>query len=289
MKPCAFSYFDPTTVSEATGLLGSKENARVLAGGQSLMPMMNFRYALPDALIDINGVAELDGIKVAGDRLEIGAMTRQRTLEYSDDIQTHCPLLAEAIPHIGHRQTRNRGTIGGSLAHADPAAELLTIAFAQDGVLQAESVRGKRTIPIADFSRGFMATALAPDELLTRVDLSIWPRGHGYAFVEFARRRGDFAIVSIAALIALDGTGAPGAVVRASLTVAGMASRPVRLTEAEELLTGAQVTPAIIADAAAVAARAEADSDIHASADYRRHLARVLTARALKIAAARAR
>ncbi len=285
MKPCAFSYFDPTTVSEAAGLLGSKENARVLAGGQSLMPMMNFRYALPDALIDINGVAELDGIKVAGDRLEIGAMTRQRTLEYSDDIRTHCPLLAEAIPHIGHRQTRNRGTIGGSLAHADPAAELLTIAFAQDGVLQAESVRGKRTIPISDFSRGFMATALAPDELLTRVDLSIWPRGHGYAFIEFARRQGDFAIISIAALIVLDGT---GAVARVSLTAAGMASRPVRLTEAEELLTGAQVTPAIIADAAAVAARAEADSDIHASADYRRHLARVLTARALKIAGARA-
>ena len=289
MKPCAFSYFDPTTVSEVVGLLASKENARVLAGGQSLMPMMNFRYALPDALIDINGVAELDGIKVAGDRLEIGAMTRQRTLEYSDDIRTHCPLLAEAIPYIGHRQTRNRGTIGGSLAHADPAAELLTIAFAQDAVLEAQSVRGKRTIPISDFSRGFMATALAPDELLTRVDLSIWPRGHGYAFVEFARRQGDFAIVSIAVLIALDGTGAPGAVARVSLTAAGMASRPVRLTEAEELLTGAQMSPEIIAGAADVAARAEADSDIHASADYRRHLARVLTARALKIAVARAR
>lgn len=286
MKPCAFDYYDPKTVGDAVALLARHDNARILAGGQSLMPMMNFRYVQPDVLIDINGIAELDGISVQGNAIEIGAMTRQRAIEFSQDIRERLPLVAEAVPHIGHRQTRNRGTIGGSLAHADPAAELPMLALALDAVIEAQSPRGKRAMPMAEFAQGFMMTALAPDEILTRVRFPVWPKEHGYAFVEFARRRGDFALAAAAALLVLD---ARDVVRRISLTIAGLGSHPVRLQDAERLLTGQPLTPALIAEAAATAERIEATTDIHASAEYRRHLARVLTARALGTALARAR
>ena len=286
MKPCAFDYHDPATVKDAVALLANNENARILAGGQSLMPMMNFRYVQPDALIDINGIAELDGIRLKPGAIEIGAMTRQRTLEFSDDIRIHCPLMAEVLPNIGHRQTRNRGTIGGSLAHADPAAELPMIALSLDATIEAQSVRGSRTVPMAEFSRGYMMTALAPDEMLTKITLPLWPREHGFAFVEFARRRGDFAMAASAVLIVLD---ARDVVRRVSLTVAGLGATPVRLKDAEQAMMGQAITPALITEAANTASNVETTSDIHAGADYRRHLGRVLTARALVAAVSRAR
>jgi carbon-monoxide dehydrogenase medium subunit len=285
MKPCAFAYHAPKTTAEAVHLLAGQDNARVLAGGQSLVPMMNFRYVLPDVLIDLNGVAELEGIKTVGDRIEIGALTRQRTLEYSEEIRTLCPLMADAIPHIGHRQTRNRGTIGGSLAHADPAAELPAVALALDATLEIRSIRGTRTLPIADFVQGFMMTALEPDEILTRISLPVWPRGHGFAFTEFARRRGDFAIAAAAVLLLLD---ANGAIARAAIALAGVGSRPLRITAGEQVLLGKTPTPELFAEAASHATHVDATTDIHASADYRRHLGCVMTRRALTAALPRA-
>jgi carbon-monoxide dehydrogenase medium subunit len=285
MKAPDFAYNDPTSLAEAVGLLAAHDNARVLAGGQSLMPMLNFRFVQPDRLIDINAIAELNFVRVTPDALEIGAGTRQRTLEYTQDLAAICPLLAEAIPHIGHRQTRNRGTIGGSLAHADPAAELPTVAMALDGVITAASVRGQREIAMRDFVLGFMTTALAPDELLHSVRLPRWPAGHGACFVEFARRHGDFAIVSAAALVLLD---AAGAVSRVSLTVAGIGERALRLDAAEAALLGQRPTRAAITEAARLAGEIETQADVHATADYRRHLARMLTARALATAVTRA-
>jgi carbon-monoxide dehydrogenase medium subunit len=286
MKPCAFAYYDPATVDDAVKLLGTLENARVLAGGQSLVPMMNFRFVQPDALIDINGIAELKGIAVRGDRVEVGAATRQRDLEYSRDVATLMPLMAETIPNIGHRQTRNRGTIGGSIAHADPAAELPMLAVAFDATLEAASLRGRRSIAAGEFARGYMMTALEPDEMLTRVTLPVWPNGHGFAFLEFARRRGDFAMAAAAVMLLLDGR---GAITRASLTLAGVGPRPLRLKEAEAKLVGEVPSPALVNEAAAIAGRSEAVGDVHAPAEYRQHLARVLTGRALNLALARAR
>jgi carbon-monoxide dehydrogenase medium subunit len=285
MKPCAFAYHDPKTVGDAVKLLASVENARVLAGGQSLVPMMNFRFVQPDALIDINGIGELDGIQVQGEKIVIGAATRQRTLEYSKDIAALVPLMAETIPHIGHRQTRNRGTIGGSIAHADPAAELPMLAVALDATLEAQSVRGTRSIAAADFAQGYMMTALEPDEMLTRITLPVWPKGHGFAFIEFARRRGDFAMAAAAVMVVLD---TRGAVNHVSLTLAGVGPRPVRLTDAEAKMKGATPSPALLAEAAEIAGRAEAVGDVHAPAEYRQHLAKVLMGRALKAALARA-
>ena len=285
MKPPAFLYHAPKTVAEAVTLLAGSDNVRVLAGGQSLVPMMNFRYVLPDALIDINGVAELDGIVVKDGRIEIGAATRQRTLEFSGDIRALCPLMAEAIPIIGHRQTRNRGTIGGSLSHADPAAELACMAIAFDAVIEIQSARGTRNIPAREFLLGFMTTALEAGELLTKVTVPIWPRGHGYAFIEFARRRGDFAVVAAAVMLTIGN----GLVERASLTIAGAGPIPVRIQAAEKALTGKPPTADAIAAAASLAADIDASEDIHASAAYRKHLARVLMKRAITLAVTRAR
>jgi carbon-monoxide dehydrogenase medium subunit len=256
-----------------------------LAGGQSLMPMMNFRYVMPDNLIDINRVAGLDFIRIGGKSIELGAMTRHRALEFSSEIRALCPVLAEAIPHIGHRQTRNRGTIGGSLAHADPSAELPSIAMALDAILHVEGARGRRDIPVAQFATGYMSTDLAADELLHSVTLPVWPRGHGYAFLEFARRRGDFAIVSAAVLLLLDRR---GAVSRASLTISGIGPNPERMTEGEAMLRGHKIDAGIVKDVAMLAGKLDAASDIHAGADYRRHLAQVLLGRAIATAAARA-
>jgi carbon-monoxide dehydrogenase medium subunit len=285
MKPASFAYHDPATVDDAVGLLATLENARVLAGGQSLVPMMNFRYVQPDALIDINGIGALGGIAVDGGKVSIGAATRQRELEYSKEIAALLPLMAETMPHIGHRQTRNRGTIGGSIAHADPAAELPMLAVALDAVLEAKSARGTRSIAAGDFTQGYMMTALEPDEMLTKITLPIWPKGHGYAFIEFARRRGDFALGAAAVLVLIDGR---GAISRVSLTLAGVGPRPVRLAEAEKKLMGEVPSPALLAEAADLAKQSEAVGDIHAPAEYRRHLAGVLMGRALKAALARA-
>jgi carbon-monoxide dehydrogenase medium subunit len=278
MKPPRFSYHDPKTIAEVTGLIASLENARMLAGGQSLMPMLNMRYVLPDHVIDLNGVAGLDYFRETAEALELGAMTRQREVEFSDAVKRRCPLLAEALPQIGHRQTRNRGTVGGSLCHLDPAAEIVSVAAALDATVHVQSAKGPRTVAMADFSRGYMTPAIEPDEMVTGVTLPHWPQGHGYAFVEFSRRHGDFAICSAAALLVED---AGGRIARASVTIGGVGPAPVRAREVERAITGQAPSEALFRDACESCRKIEAMSDVHAPADYRQHLAAVLSRRAL--------
>jgi carbon-monoxide dehydrogenase medium subunit len=278
MKPPPFEYHDPTTIPEAISLLGSYENARLLAGGQSLMPMLNMRYVFPDHLIDLNKVGGLDYINTDADGVEIGGMTRQRDIEFSDELAEHCPLLSEAIRHVGHIQTRNRGTMGGSLAHLDPAAEIPMVCAAMDARIRAQGPNGERTIPIAEFALGFMTTALAPDEMLVSVSLPGWASGHGAGFQEFGRRHGDFAIASAAALIEVGGD---GKIARASLTIGGVGPVPVRIEEAEEGLVGEAGSDGVFDTAAEACGELEALDDIHAPASYRQHLAKVLAKRAL--------
>jgi aerobic carbon-monoxide dehydrogenase medium subunit len=285
LKPAPFEYHAPRRLKEAAELLATLPNAKILAGGQSLVPMMNFRYVIVDHLIDLSGLQALRGITVRDDVLRIGAMTRQRDLELAADIGRHCPLMAEALRHVGHRQTRNRGTIGGSLAHADPAAELSAVCAAYDAMLYVASVRGIRQIAFREFSTGFMATALEPDEMIAAVALPLWPPGHGYGFREFARRQGDFALAGAAALLDL---GADRVVRRAALALFGVGAAPLRVTAAEARLMGQPLDAAAVRAAAAAAWSIEPISDIHAGGEYRRHLAQVLSLRALADAARRA-
>ena len=286
MKPAPFVYHDPRTIAEACDLLATRENARVLAGGQSLMPMMNFRAVTPGHLIDLNRIGELSYLRVANGALEVGAMTRQRELEFSTDVGGRCPLLHEALAHVGHRQTRNRGTLGGSLCHLDPSAELVNVTALLGGTLHAVSTRGGRNIPFPEFAVGYLTTSLAPDELLAGVTLPLPRPGHGHAFVEFARRRGDFSIVACSALLGID---ARGNIAEAAIALSGMSHAPVRPAAIERALRGQKPDAAAFKAAAAEAAKLDAAGDPFVSAGYRRHLARVLTYRALEQAAARAR
>ncbi|MEA3026466.1 MAG: aerobic carbon-monoxide dehydrogenase medium subunit [Alphaproteobacteria bacterium] len=281
MKPPPFQYHDPKTLAEAVGLLGSLDNAKLLAGGQSLMPMLNMRFVLPDHVIDLNLVEGMSGIKESAGALEIGAMTRQRDLEFSDLVKAKCPLLHQAIMHIGHRQTRNRGTIGGSLCHLDPAAELVSVAAAHDATVVVAGPNGTREIAFADFPAGYLTPAIELNEIVTTIRIPLWPAGHKAAFVEFARRHGDFAIVSAAALLQVDN----GKIARASLTVGGVSVAPVRAAEVEMAITGQAPTSDLFAKACESCRSIDAMADIHASADYRRHLAAVLSRRALEKAA----
>lgn len=285
MKPAPFRYHDPRTLAEATNLIGALENARPLAGGQSLMPMMNFRYAMPDHLVDLNQVSELAYIRRDGETLRIGAMTRQRDVEFSTEVGAHCAILHEALMHVGHRQTRNRGTLGGSLCHLDPSAELVNVTALLDGTLHAVSKSGTREIPMAEFATAFMTTSLEAGELLAGVSLRVPAPHAGHAFAEFARRRGDFAIVACSAIVAL---GTRGAIARASLAISGISHCPVRPADIERALTGERPGPAAFKAAAAEAGKLDAASDAYVTADYRKHLARILTYRALERAAARA-
>jgi len=284
MKPPPFEYHDPGTVEEAVALLSRLDNAKILAGGQSLMPMLNMRFVLPDHVIDINKVADLSEIRDHGDAIEIGAMTRQRDVEFSDVVRKKCPLIAEAILQVGHRQTRNRGTIGGSLCHLDPAAELVALAVAFDAVVTAVGPNGRRDLPIKEFIIGYMTTALGTDEMVVAVRFPVWRPGHGYAFVEFARRHGDFAVVSVAVLIAAD---TKGRIERASIVIGGMDVAPQHAAEFEHGLIG-QVPSRELADRLSESCRElEASDDIHASSTYRRRLAVALSRRALDIAIGR--
>jgi carbon-monoxide dehydrogenase medium subunit len=285
MKPPRFEYHAARTVDEAVSLLARyRGEAKVLAGGQSLMPLLNFRLVRPAALIDLNRIAGLDYIRQVDGQVRFGAMTRQRAVEFSPIIRQHLPLLAEATRWVGHLPIRTRGTIGGSIAHADPAAEYPAILTALDGEVVVQSPRGERTLRAPELFQTYLTTTLAPDEILTEVRLPVAPASAGHAFEEFARRHGDFAIVGIAALVAVDGR----RVVQARLATAGASPVPVRLRPAEEILERAGLGDDAI-EAAAARARelVDPDSDIHASADYRRHLTGVLTARALKRARAR--
>jgi carbon-monoxide dehydrogenase medium subunit len=284
MKPPRFNYHDPQSVADTVGLLGRLENARLLAGGQSLMPMLNMRYVLPDHIIDINKVPDLAYLREAGGALEIGAMTRQRDLEFSDLVKQRCPIMHEAILQVGHRQTRNRGTLGGSLCHLDPSAELVSLAAAHDATVSVASAKGKRDIAFADFPQGYMSPGIEPDEMVTGARFPLWPDGHGYAFVEFSRRHGDFAIVSAAALLEED---ASGRIKRASVTIGGVGPAPVRARAVEQAITGQAASEALFRQACESCRGIEAMSDVHAPAEYRQHLAAVLSRRALEKAHAR--
>src|SRR5262245_27410121 len=284
MKPAPFTYHDPKTMTEAVDVLGRLENARVLAGGQSLMPMMNFRYVMPDHIVDINGIAELAYIRAGGGKLSFGAMTRQREIEFSEEVAAHCPIVTEALHWVGHRQTRNRGTIGGSICHMDPSAELCAVTSLLDGTLTAKSKNGERKIAMADFGQGFMSTALNDGEMLTDITLPLWPKGHGYAYEEFARRHGDFAIAASGVLVEVAG----GTIKRASIVVSGVRPNPVRLTAAETALAGQKPTDALAEEVAKEAGKIDAMEDAYVTADYRKHLGQVMVKRALKRAFARA-
>jgi carbon-monoxide dehydrogenase medium subunit len=270
VKPAPFTYHDPGALPEALALLARHEDARPLAGGQSLMPMLNMRYATPGHLVDLNNVAGLAGIERHDEELVIGAMTRQRDLERLPD----CPLVSQALAHVGHRQTRNRGTIGGSLCHLDPAAELPAVMLALDATLVIEG-QGRRELAMAAFPAGFMTTALAPGELLTAIRLPLRPART--AFVEMARRQGDFAVVGVAVALGIEA----GRIARAAIAVCGLGDGPVRCPAGEALLVGRRPEPEAFQAAADEAGKLTAQSDMHAGEAFRHHLARVLTARAL--------
>jgi carbon-monoxide dehydrogenase medium subunit len=277
MKPPLFSYHDPRTTADVVGLLGSLDNAKLLAGGQSLMPMLNMRFVLPDHVIDLNRVDGLSYIRDNNGALEIGAMTRQRDIEFSDLVRERCPLMHEAIRHVGHRQTRNRGTLGGSLCHLDPSAELVSVAAALDATVAVAGKNGARSIDFAAFPVAYMTPAIELEELVTGVTFPCWPAGHGYAFVEFSRRHGDFAIVSAAVLIEETN----GKVTRASVTLGGMGPAPVRATEVERALIGEAIEEKRMREICETLRKLDAIEDIHAPASYRQQLATVLPRRAL--------
>jgi carbon-monoxide dehydrogenase medium subunit len=287
MKPPRFDYHAPRSVDEAVELLGRYDGeAKVLAGGQSLMPMLNFRLARPAALVDVNRIPALAYVREEDGTLAFGAMTRQRTIEFSPLVARRLPLLLEATRWVGHLPIRSRGTIGGSIAHADPSAEYPAVLTALDGEVVVQGPRGRRRLRPAALFETYLTTSLAPDELLVEVRLPAMTAGAGFAFEEFARRHGDFALVGIAAMVVRDGARCP----TARLASAGTGPVPARLRAAEEILEGDGLGAAAIDAAAARAAElVNPDSDVHASADYRRHLTCVLTARALKRAVDRAR
>ena len=290
MKPAPFAYFAPTTVEEALTLLTEHGyDAKLLAGGQSLIPTMNFRLAQPAVLIDLNNIPDLTYIQPAADGgLCIGAMTRQRTLEKSELVIQRAPMLHATMPYIAHVQIRNRGTIGGSLAHADPAAELPVIAVALDAQLKVRSKLGERQVSAQDFYVALFTTDLAPDELLAEIILPPLRPHIGWSFQEVARRRGDYAIVGVAANVTLDTLGRCDG---ARIVLLSVGEGPVQAHQAMALLQGEQPTPDLIAAAAETCATQDIEptADIHASVAYRRHLAKVLTRRALTEAFQRAR
>ena len=287
MKPPSFDYLAPASVEEALALLGDLgEGAKALAGGQSLVPMLNFRLVRPRHLVDLNGLTELAGIREDDGRLVIGAMTRQRAVERSALVRARCPLLAEAMPQIGHVQIRNQGTIGGSLAHADPAAELPAVVAALDGELVLRSARGQRVLKPEEFFVTYFTTAGAPAELLVEVRLPAMPPRTGSAFVEVSRRHGDFALVGVAATVTVDEA---GVCTGSALALTGVGRTPIVAREAARALVGVKPTAAAVDDVGRrVADAVRPDGDLHASSEYRQHLAGVLTRRALARAAERA-
>ena len=288
MKPAPFEYHAPGSLEEALSL--KKEHggeASILAGGQSLVPSMNFRVLQPSRLIDLNRVAELSYIRENGEALRIGAMARERHLEFDPQIEKRIPLLHEAVPFIAHPQIRNRGTIGGSIVHADPAAELPMLMIASNARLKAKNAPGERWIDAKDFFAGMFTTALEPDEILVEIELPFNPPRTGWSFLEVAPRAGDYAMMGVAALVTLDETGKCKS---AKLVYLNAGDGPVDAVEAARMLIGEKISDTSIASAAAHASEKESNpfGNIHASAEFQRHLARVLTKQALQKANLRA-
>lgn len=286
MKPAPFEYHAPVTVEEALALLAEHGwDAKLLAGGQSLIPAMNFRLAQPAVLIDLGRVPELAYVEESDGELRVGAMTRQAVLE-RDPAVASVPLLQQALPHVAHPQIRSRGTVGGSMAHADPAAELPAVALALGARFRAVGPEGERWIDAADFFLGLLMTALAPDEMLCEVRFPTAGGASGTAFVEMARRHGDYALVGVAATVEVD---ASGLCSDARVALLSVAEGPWLASPAADVLVGQTPTMDCLSAAADAAAGAiDPPGDIHASADYRRHLTRVLVGRALQQAFSRA-
>jgi carbon-monoxide dehydrogenase medium subunit len=281
VKPAPFGYHRPATVAEAVALLDAlQDDVKVLAGGQSLVPLMNFRLSVPAELVDINGIAELTGHDVTGDVLRLGALTRHHELERSATVRGAAPLLALAAPYIGHPQIRSMGTLGGSLSHADPAAELPGIMLALDARMVVASARGERIVPAAEFFVSHFTTALEPDELLTAVEVPVAPERTGHAFLEVAARYGDFALVGAGAAVTVD---ADGVITEARIACTSVAPTPVRAAAAEELLRGATPDADVLAEVERLVAGAlEPTPELKASAAYKRRTAGVLVARAVR-------
>lgn len=285
MKPPPFEYHCPNSLEEALDLLAKTQNAKVLAGGQSLVPMLSLRYLYPDHIIDINRVPELSGVAPDGDAITIGAMTRQRALQTSDSLRQLAPIVPEAVAFVGHRQTRNRGTFGGSLCHLDPSGELPTVALLYDARIHVASAEARRSTTMNEFMAGYMTPAIGPHELVTHIEIRNWPSRHGYAFVEHARRHGDFAIASAGCLIEL---GDGREIRRVAISVGGLSDVPVRLAASEKALQGRLGDPALFDSAAQACLEMQALNDIHAGPDYRRSVAAEMVRRALTISHERA-
>jgi aerobic carbon-monoxide dehydrogenase medium subunit len=282
MKLPAFEYVAPTTVAEAIEVLTAhQEEASVLAGGQSLIPLLALRLARPAVVIDINGVQDLGGVSASDGWVAVGAMTREYQAEESATISESVPLLAAALPLIGHEAIRSRGTVGGSLAHSDPAAELPAVARALDAEFVVRSQAGDRVIPASEWFEGYLTTARRPDELLVQVRFPAAAPGTGVTFQEVARRHGDFAIVGLAASVTLS----DGVISDARMAFAGVSDVPVRAADAEELLVGERPSGAVFAEAARRAtAGLDPPADLHGSSEYRKKIASTLVRRCLQAA-----
>jgi CO/xanthine dehydrogenase FAD-binding subunit len=288
MKPAPFEYYAPDSIEPALDLMSQHAGeAKILAGGQSLVPAMNFRVVQPSALIDLNRVEELSYVREVDKVLRIGAMTRERQLEFNPLISRWAPLLKEAAPHIAHPQIRNRGTIGGSIVNADPAAELPVLMLALSARLKAKSVSGERWIDAQDFFMGMFTTALEPDEILVEIELPASPSRTGWSFMEVAPRAGDYALMGVAALVTLDEN---KRCEHSRLVYLNAGEGPVEAKEAEKLLIGESLDDGLIESAASKVSEHEINpfGNIHASPEFQRHLANVLTKKALKQATQRA-
>jgi carbon-monoxide dehydrogenase medium subunit len=284
MKLPPFDYACPTTLPEAIELLASHDDAKAIAGGQSLVPMLAFRLAQPSLLVDLRKLADLRGIRISDAGVTLGAMVRWRDIEDDERLEAAHPLLKAAISHVAHYQIRNRGTVGGSIAHADPAAEMPGIAMTCDAEIAVVGKSGAHVIQAADFFQGALTTALTTDEIIVEIRLPAWPAGRRWGFQEFARRRGDFAMAAAAVFYDQDERGKAR---NAHVGVIGVGDRPLRLTAVEDILNGESIDEATIAKAdAATSAAVEPQDDIHASAAYRRSLVGTMVERALKSAAA---
>lgn len=284
MKPAKFEYRDPDSVEEALDLLKQYGgDAKILAGGQSLVPMMNFRLASPEVLIDINKLKDLDYVREVDGKLAIGALTRQTTLEFSESVRSKCGLLADAAELIGHPQTRNRGTVGGSIVHADPTAELTAIARALDAEMVIRSKEGERTDSAEEFFVSVMTTNLEPEEMLVEVRFPVLSSETGWAFEEFVLRHGDFAVVGVTTVVTLDSN---EVCTDARLAAIGVDETAFRDPALEEILKGEKITDAALEEVAhLLSAKVDPFDDLHASAAQRKHLVGVLAKRALRKAA----
>ncbi|MGM4998236.1 FAD binding domain-containing protein [Tardiphaga sp. 538_B7_N1_4] len=286
MKPASFDYMRPDSVAHAVQLLsGAGGDAKIIAGGQSLMPMMNFRLVKPSLLVDINAIPELDGIEHVGDKLRIGALVRHRMTAESADIAASIPVLHAAMKHVAHLTVRNRGTFCGSVCHADPAAEMPMMTLLLNGVVNASSVRGNRAISAHEFFAGALVTVLKPDEMVTSIDIDTLPEGVGWGFEEFSRRHGDYALAAVAVTMIASG----GVARDVRIGIMGVGETPMRMPGLENMVEGSAVNDRLKDDLIhSLGESISPNSDLNGSAEYRRHLAGVLLSRAISDAWTRA-